>query len=80
MSSYCLDQVSDTSPVSPLRTARENAELSREAVARRPELEPPISSKTLERWEVPGARVKQWRLKQLARIYGVTAAELRAGS
>jgi hypothetical protein len=69
--------MSDMSPVSPLRAARDQAELSREAVARRPELDPPISSKTLERWEVPGTRVKRWRLKQLARIYGVPVADLQ---
>jgi Helix-turn-helix domain len=70
--------MSDTSmPITPLRAARENAELSREAVTRRPELDPPISMKTLERWELPGARVKRWRLKQLARIYGVSMSDLR---
>ena len=63
--------------ISPLRAAREYAELSREAVTRRPELDPPISAKTLERWELPGARVKRFRLKQLAEIYGVDAAELQ---
>jgi Helix-turn-helix domain len=62
--------------LSRLRLARERVELSREAVTRRPELNPPISTKTLERWEIPGARVKRWRLKQLARIYGVTIADL----
>jgi hypothetical protein len=63
--------------ITPLRAAREQAELSREAVTRRKELDPPISAKTLERWEMPGARVKRWRLKQLARIYGVAMADLR---
>jgi transcriptional regulator with XRE-family HTH domain len=63
---------------SPLRAAREQAELSREAVTRRSELDPPVSAKTLERWEIPGARVKQFRLQQLARIYGVTVAELQS--
>jgi hypothetical protein len=46
------------------------------AVTREPDLDPPISVKTLERWE-KGGRVKRWRLKQLARIYGVPMAELR---
>jgi transcriptional regulator with XRE-family HTH domain len=68
--------MSDIRRVTPLRAAREQAELSREAVTRRPELAPPISMKTLERWEQPGARVKRWRLKQLARIYGVTLSDL----
>lgn len=63
---------------SPLRDARESVELSREAVTRRPELDPPISAKTLERWEFPGARVKRFRLKQLARIYGVPVSDLTA--
>jgi len=45
-------------------------------VSRRKELDPPISSKTLERWETPGARVKRWRLRQLARIYGVAMGDL----
>ena len=66
--------MSDTTP---LRAAREQAELSREAVTRRRELDPPISAKTLERWEQPGYRVKRVRLRQLARIYGVTLAELQ---
>jgi len=70
--------MSDTSGQStPLRAAREYAELSREAVTRRPELDPPVSAKTLERWERPGARVKRFRLKQLAQIYGVDPAELQ---
>jgi Helix-turn-helix domain len=69
--------MSDMPVTTPLRAAREHAELSREAVTRHPALAPPISSKTLERWEQPGVRVKRWRLKQLARIYGVTLAELQ---
>jgi len=69
--------MSDTAGLTPLRAAREWAELSREAVTRRPELDPPISAKTLERWELPGAHVKRFRLKQLARIYDVTVAELK---
>ena len=60
---------------SPLRAAREYAELSRDAVAR--QLEPPVVSKTVERWEQPGYRVKRWRLRQLAAIYGVTVEELQ---
>jgi len=66
--------MSDTTP---LRAARDHAELSREAVTRRPELDPPISAKTLERWEA-GGRVKRFRLRQLARIYGVTIADLQS--
>ena len=63
---------------SPLRLAREQAELSREGVTRRPELQPPISAKTLERWEPAAAFVSsRWRLRQLARIYGVPMSELK---
>ena len=65
------------SSITPLRAARERAELSREAVTRDPRLEPAISAKTLERWEQPGVRVKRWRLRQLARIYEVALADLR---
>jgi transcriptional regulator with XRE-family HTH domain len=70
--------MSDVTPaVTRLRQAREEIGLSREAVTRRPELDPPISMKTLERWEAPGVTIKRWRLKQLARIYGVPTAELQ---
>ena len=69
--------MSDTPSITPLRAAREHAELSREAVTRHRLLAPPISVKTLERWEQPGIRVKRWRLKQLARIYGVRMSDLR---
>lgn len=62
--------------LSALRLARERAELSREAVTRHPVLDPPISAKTLMRWELPGAHVKRWRLRQLARIYGVLVSDL----
>lgn len=44
-------------------------------VARRPELNPPITMKTLERWE-KGAQVKRFRLKQLAAIYGCDIDDL----
>ena len=64
-----------TSKDSPLRSAREHAELSREAVAR--QLDPPVAMKTLERWETPGYRVKRFRLRQLALIYGVTVEQLQ---
>jgi DNA-binding transcriptional regulator YiaG len=67
--------MSDTNTITPLRAARDRLGLPRERVA--PQLDPPISSKTLERWEA-GAEVKLWRLQQLAAIYGVTAEELEA--
>jgi DNA-binding transcriptional regulator YiaG len=59
---------------SPLRAAREYIGLSREVVARR--LEPPVASKTIERWEAPGYQVKRFRLQQFAAIYGVSMEEL----
>jgi DNA-binding XRE family transcriptional regulator len=63
-----------TVTVTPLRAARERLGYSRERTAA--QLDPPISSKTLERWEKPGARVPLWRLKQLAKIYRVGVARL----
>ena len=59
-----------------LRMAREAAKLSRERAARA--LDPPISMKTLERWE-GGANVKRFRLEQLAKIYGVPVESLNNG-
>jgi hypothetical protein len=61
--------------VTPLRAARDKKGLARERVA--PQLDPPISSKTLERWEKPGYPVPEWRLEQLAVIYGVTSRRLQ---
>jgi DNA-binding transcriptional regulator YiaG len=75
-----VSDTSETPAFTPLRQARERLELSREAVTRHPALNPPISTKTLERWEQPGARIKRWRLKQLARIYGVPISELQNDS
>lgn len=62
-------------PTTQLRVQRDRLGYSRERVAA--QLDPPISSKTLERWEKPGARVPLWRLKQLARIYRVGVARLQ---
>lgn len=59
-----------------MRKVRDDAGFSREMVVRRPELDPPITTKTLERWEA-GARVKTFRYKQLALIYGVAFEDLR---
>jgi DNA-binding transcriptional regulator YiaG len=59
----------------PLRAARDKKGLSRERVC--VTLNPPISSKTLERWEEPGYRVPEWRLDQLALIYGVKVRRLQ---
>lgn len=65
--------MSDAKTLTPLRAARDRLGLARERVAA--QLDPPISSKTLERWE-GGADVKRWRLKQLAAVYGVDVKEL----
>ena len=61
----------------PLKLAREATGLSRERVSRL--LDPPISAKTLERWEA-GSRVKRWRLVQLADVYRVNVAKLVNGN
>lgn len=66
----------DVIVTSALRAARDKQGLSRERVAA--QLDPPISSKTLERWEAPGAGVKRWRLEQLAILYGCEVAEIAA--
>jgi DNA-binding XRE family transcriptional regulator len=60
--------------VSGLRAARDYLGLAREKVA--PQLDPPIASKTLERWEKGERPVPRWRLIQLAEIYGVAVETL----
>jgi len=67
--------VSSVKTITPLRAARDRLGLPRERVTA--QLDPPISSKTLERWEA-GTEVKLWRLQQLATIYGVNVEDLRA--
>jgi DNA-binding XRE family transcriptional regulator len=57
-----------------LRAARDRLGIGREKVAAK--LDPPISSKTLERWETPGYKVPLWRLRQLADQYEVDVDEL----
>ena len=59
-----------------LQAVREDIGYSREYVVRRPELDPPISSKTLERYEKGTSAIKKLRLRQLARVYGVKVSEL----
>jgi DNA-binding XRE family transcriptional regulator len=54
-------------PLSPLRAARERKGYSREWVAGR--LDPPVSSKTIERWEEHPEKVKGYRIEQLAELY-----------
>ena len=48
--------------------------MSREAAARL--MDPPISTKTLERMERGSAPLRLWRLQQLARIYGCALEDL----
>lgn len=67
--------MSDTDTKTPLRIARENKGYSREKVVRR--LDPPVSTKTLERMERGDAPLRGWRLEQLAAIYGVPVEELK---
>ena len=67
--------MADTNGISPLWRARQKEGLSREHVSRL--LDPPISAKTLERWE-KGAKVPPWRLKQLAHVYRLRVRELEA--
>lgn len=55
---------------------RESIGYSRETVVRRPELDPPITSKTLERWERELTPVKRYRLTQLAAIYECDIADI----
>lgn len=54
--------------------AREAMGLSRERVA--PQLDPPVSAKTLERWEKGITPVPRWRLAQFARLYRVKVRDL----
>lgn len=66
--------MTDTSERSALWKARAAAELSREHVSRL--LDPPISAKTLERWEKGHNPPSKRRLRQLALIYRVRASDL----
>lgn len=59
-----------------LREAREELGLSRERTAAR--LIPPVSAKTLERWEKGISPIKGYRLLQLADLYGVPVGLLKA--
>jgi DNA-binding transcriptional regulator YiaG len=62
----------------PIWAARKAEGLAREKVVR--QLEPPVSAKTLERWERGVSPVPNWRLRQLAVVYGVTVASLKAAA
>lgn len=80
---YCLDQVTDTAAskrfvpadAHPIWRARHAEGLGREKVVRL--LDPPVSSKTLERWERRVTPIPNWRVRQLAHIYRVTVTTLR---
>lgn len=70
--------MTDSDGLTPLQQRREELGYSREQVTRRPELDPPISSRTLARWEEDPAPLlkKRWRLAQLAAIYGIRPTDL----
>lgn len=53
---------------------REAEGLGREYVSRL--LDPPVSAKTLERWEKRVSPLPLWRARQLAQIYRVRLADL----
>lgn len=59
-----------------MRRARDAKGLARERVAAL--IDPPISSKTLERWEQPGYPVPRWRAEQLAALYDVAVVQIIA--
>jgi DNA-binding transcriptional regulator YiaG len=61
--------VTDTIEKTPLWQARESVGLSREHVTRL--LDPPISAKTLERWEKGISPLRPWWRQRLAVIYDV---------
>jgi transcriptional regulator with XRE-family HTH domain len=68
--------VTDTlKPSSKLRRARDAEDLSREYVARL--LQPPVSMKTLERWENGTTPIPMHRRRELAAIYRVPVEQLR---
>lgn len=67
--------MTDTGEKSPLWRARETEGLSREAVVR--QLEPPVTTKTLERWEKDITPCPRYRLRELARIYRTKLADLQ---
>lgn len=54
--------------------AREAEGLSREKVARL--LDPPVSAKTLERWERGFTPIPHHRLRQLAQVYRLRVTDL----
>lgn len=67
-----------TAQKSPIWQAREDEGLSREEVTRL--LDPPVSAKTLERWEKGITPVPKWRLRDLAQIYKVPLDSLNGAA
>jgi transcriptional regulator with XRE-family HTH domain len=59
-----------------LRSYRDALGLSQEQVARLPQFQPPLLSRTLGRWERGEVAIKYWRLAQLAQAYGLEFNEL----
>ena len=59
----------------PIWAARKAEGLAREKVT--PLLDPPVSVKTLERWERGVSPVPGWRVRQLAAIYRVRLKDLQ---
>jgi len=59
---------------SALLRARQSAELSREEVGRL--LWPPVTGRTVGRWEMGRVMIEPWRLRQLAHVYRVPVADL----
>lgn len=62
----------------PIWAARKAEGLAREKVSRL--LDPPVSAKTLERWERQISPVPPWRVRQLAQIYRVPVSNLKAAA
>lgn len=65
--------MSDTHPI---WEARKRESLSREKVVRL--LDPPVTTKTLERWERCVTPVPKWRVRQLAQVYRVKVNDLES--
>lgn len=68
--------MTERAPLTTLRKARDARGYSRAQVVRL--LEPPITEKTLKRWEDDPAPLigKRWRVEQLASIYQTTPGAL----
>ena len=62
----------------PIWAARKAEGLSREKVVR--VLDPPVSVKTLERWERCVTPVPTYRVRQLAGVYRMRVSDLKAAA